>query len=75
MTGVDSTAADMLVDLDLELNASGRHLIFAELSPPVKARIVAYGLLDTIDHQHFYPTVKRAVKAFRKDKKIRTSAN
>jgi high affinity sulfate transporter 1 len=75
MTGVDSTAADMLVDLDLELNASGRHLIFAELSPPVKARIVAYGLLDTIDHQHFYPTIKRAVKAFRKDKKMREAEN
>jgi len=68
MTGVDSTAADMLVDLDLELNANGRHLIFAEVSPPVKERIVAYGLLDTIDHQHFYPTIKQAVKAFRKEK-------
>jgi len=71
MTDVDSTAADMLVDLDLELNANGRHLIFAEVSPPVKDKIVAYGLLDTIDHRHFYPTIKRAVKAFRQEAKVR----
>ena len=71
MTDVDSTAADMLVDLDLELNANGRHLIFAEVTPPVKEKIIAYGLLDTIDHQHFYPTIKQAVKAFRKAVKAR----
>lgn len=66
VTDVDSTAADMLVDLDLDLNANGRHLIFAEVSPPVKEKIIKYGLLDTIDHRHFYPTIKQAVKAFRK---------
>jgi high affinity sulfate transporter 1 len=71
MTDVDSTAADMLVDLDLEMNANGRHLIFAEVSPPMKERIVAYGLLDTIDRQHFYPTIKQAVKAFRKERQLR----
>ena len=67
VTDVDSTAADMLVDLDLELNANGQHLIFAEVTPPVKERIIAYGLLDTIDDRHFYPTIKQAVKAFRKE--------
>jgi AmiR/NasT family two-component response regulator len=61
----------MLVDLDLEMNANGRHLIFAEVSPPMKERIVAYGLLDTIDRQHFYPTIKQAVKAFRKERQLR----
>lgn len=66
VTDVDSTAADMLIDLDLELNANGRHLIFAEVTPPVKEKIIAYDLLDTIDQRHFYPTIKRAVKAFRK---------
>ncbi len=71
MTDLDSTAADMLVDLDLEMNANGRHLIFAEVSPPMKERIVAYGLLDTIDRQHFYPTIKQAVKAFRKERQLR----
>ena len=64
VTDVDTTAADMLVDLDLELNAAGIHLIFAELKDPVKEKIVRYGLLDTIDHRHFYPTIEIAVEEF-----------
>jgi len=64
VTDVDTTAADMLVDLDLELNASDIHLVFAELKDPVKDKIVRYGLLDTIDHQHFFPTIEVAVTAF-----------
>ena len=66
MTDIDVTAADMLIDLDLELNEDGIHLVFAEVKDPVKDKIVAYGLLDTIDSRHFYPTIKRAVKEFKK---------
>jgi high affinity sulfate transporter 1 len=66
MTDIDVTAADMLVDLDLELNEDGIHLVFAEVKDPVKDKIVDYGLLDTIDSRHFYPTIKRAVKEFKK---------
>ena len=64
VTDVDTTAADMLVDLDLELNAADIHLAFAELGDTVEEKIVRYGLLDTIDEQHFYPTVDVAVAAF-----------
>ena len=64
VTDVDTTAADMLIDLDLELNASGIHLIFAELKDPVKDKIIRYGLLDTIDSRHFYPTLETAIKSF-----------
>ena len=64
VTDVDATAADMLVDLDEELNAAGRHLVFAELKDPVKDQMVRYGLLETIDRRHFYPTIKAAVKAY-----------
>jgi high affinity sulfate transporter 1 len=67
VTDVDTTAADMLVDLDLELNESGIHLIFAELKDPVKEKIVRYGLLDTIDRRHFYPTIEVAVDEFYKE--------
>ena len=67
ITDVDTTAADMLVDLDLELNAIGIHLILAELKDPVKDKIERYGLYDTIDRRHFYPTIKQAIKAFRKE--------
>ena len=64
VTDVDTTAAEMLVDLDLELNASDIHLVFAELTDPVKDDIIRYGLLDTIDSRHFYPTLETAVDAF-----------
>jgi high affinity sulfate transporter 1 len=64
VTDVDTTAADMLVQLDLELNAAGIHLAFAELKRPVKEQIVRYSLLDTIDERHFYPTIEVAVAAF-----------
>ena len=64
ITDVDTTAADMLVDLDEELNAAGIHLILAELKDPVRDKIERYGLYDTIDRQHFYPTVEVAVAEF-----------
>jgi high affinity sulfate transporter 1 len=64
VTDVDSTAADMLVDLDKELNAAGIHLIIAELKDHVREKIERYGLLDTIDHRHFYPTIEIAVEEF-----------
>lgn len=65
VTDIDTSAADVLVDLDLELNNQGIHLVFAEMKDPVKEKIVRYGLLDTIDQRHFYPTIESAVAAFR----------
>ncbi len=64
VTDVDTTAADMLADLDLELNAADIHLVFAELKDPVKGKIVRYSLLDTIEARHFYPTIDVAVDVF-----------
>ena len=64
VTDVDTTAAEILVDLDDELNASHIHLVFAELKDPVKDKIVRYGLLETLDYRHFYPTLETAVVAF-----------
>jgi MFS superfamily sulfate permease-like transporter len=65
VTDIDTSAADVLVDLDVELNTQGIHLVFAEMKDPVKDRIVRYGLLETIDQRHFYPTIETAVEAFR----------
>ena len=67
VTDVDTTAGDMLVDLDLELNAAGIHLIFAELRDSVKEKIERYGLLETIDRRHFFPTIEVAVEEFRRE--------
>lgn len=69
VTDVDSTAADILVDLDLELNAAGIHLVIAGLKDPVRDKIERYGLLDTIDQRHFYPTLDVAVEAFYQEAK------
>ncbi|GIK55496.1 MAG: transporter [Chloroflexota bacterium] len=69
VTDVDTTAAEMLVDLDEELNAGSIHLVFAELKDPVKDKMVRYGLLETIDSRHFYPTLDTAVAAFYEETK------
>ncbi|MFF0374313.1 SulP family inorganic anion transporter [Actinoplanes missouriensis] len=65
ITDVDTTAADMLEDLDEELNAAGISLVFAEMKSPVRTKIDRYGLTRTIDPAHFYPTIEEAVAAYR----------
>jgi high affinity sulfate transporter 1 len=67
VTDVDTTASDVLEDLDEELNAQGISLVFAELKDPVRAKIERYGLTRTIDPRHFFPTVESAVAAFRQE--------
>jgi high affinity sulfate transporter 1 len=64
MTDVDTTAADMLADLDTWLNARGVSLVFAEVKDPVRAKIHRYELERTIDPAHFFPTVEDAVSAY-----------
>jgi anti-anti-sigma regulatory factor len=64
ITDVDTTAAEVLVGLDEELNAREVHLAFAGLKDPVKDKLVRYGLLETIDRRHFFPTLEVAVAAF-----------
>jgi MFS superfamily sulfate permease-like transporter len=67
ITDIDTTAGTMLRDLDLELNASGIRLAFAELQSDVADSIVRYGLLETIDQGHLYPSVTEGVKGFRRE--------
>ena len=69
VTDLDITAGEMLAELDEELNANNIHLVFAELKDPVKDKIVRYGLLDTIEVRHFYPTLETAVAAFFEEQK------
>jgi high affinity sulfate transporter 1 len=66
VTDVDTTAADMLEDLDEALNAQGTSLVFAELKDPVRRKIERYGLTRTIDPRHFFPTTDAALAAYRK---------
>jgi MFS superfamily sulfate permease-like transporter len=67
ITDVDTTAADMLEDLDEELNAKGTSLAFAEMKDPVRSKIERYGLTRTIDPTHFFPTLTAAITAFQRE--------
>jgi MFS superfamily sulfate permease-like transporter len=66
ITDVDTTAADMLLELDAELNAQGTFLVFAELKDPVRAKLERYELIGPLDPEHFFPTIDSAVEAFRR---------
>jgi high affinity sulfate transporter 1 len=65
VTDVDTTAADVLTNLDETLNAQGISLVFAELKDRVREKVERYGLTRTIDSRHFYPTIEAAIAAFR----------
>jgi high affinity sulfate transporter 1 len=66
ITDIDTTASDMLEDLDLWLNERGVSLVFAELKDPVREKIERYELTHTIDPAHFFPTVDDAVAEYRR---------
>jgi MFS superfamily sulfate permease-like transporter len=65
VTDIDTTAADMLEELDDELEAMGIHLVFAELKDAVRNKIAAYGVDWLTERDAFFPTVGTAVKAYR----------
>jgi MFS superfamily sulfate permease-like transporter len=64
ITDVDTTAADVLFDVDRLLDERGQTLVFAELKDPVRRKIERYGLTREIEPEHFFPTVEAAVEAW-----------
>ncbi|HEX4189176.1 MAG TPA: sulfate permease [Solirubrobacteraceae bacterium] len=62
VTDVDVTAAEMLEQLDNELNAAGVHMAFAELRSRLQQLTLSYGLMETLDSEHFYPTLEAAIE-------------
>jgi len=65
VTDVDITAAGMLEQLDKELNAQGVHMAFVELRTRLQRLVQRYGLLATLDRDHFYPSIATALAAIR----------
>jgi high affinity sulfate transporter 1 len=65
ITDVDTTAADMLADLDDELNSAGTSLVFAELKDPVREKLERYELIGPLNPVHFFATLDAALTAFR----------
>ena len=66
ITDIDTTAADMLADLDRKLNVNGVSLVFAEMKTPVRRKVERYELTTTIDPDHFFDTIDEAVRAYRR---------
>ncbi|MFA9270503.1 MAG: SulP family inorganic anion transporter, partial [Baekduiaceae bacterium] len=63
ITDVDVTAAEMLEQLDRELNDAGVHMAFAEMRDRLQDLVLRYGLFETLDRDHFYPTLGTAIAA------------
>jgi high affinity sulfate transporter 1 len=61
VTDIDVTAAEVLKDLDEELNAAGVHLAFVEMRDRLQDLVKRYGLHTTLDQEHFYPSLERAL--------------
>jgi high affinity sulfate transporter 1 len=61
ITDIDVTAAGMLERLDNELNAKGVHLAFVELRTRLRDLVHDYGLLHTLDREHFYASIDEAL--------------
>jgi high affinity sulfate transporter 1 len=65
ITDIDTTAADMLYDLEKELGAAGTTLLFAELKDPVREKLERYEPMGQLDPDLFYPTLRAAVDEYR----------
>ena len=63
MTDIDVTTGGILAELDEEMNADGVHLAFVEMRSRVQELALRYGLFETLDRTHFYPTIETALAA------------
>jgi high affinity sulfate transporter 1 len=63
VTDIDVTAAGMLESLDEELNEQGVHVAFVEMRSRLRDMALRYGLMDTLDADHFYPSIEEAFAA------------
>jgi high affinity sulfate transporter 1 len=65
ITDVDTTAAEMLADLDDGLESRGVRLVFAELNDPVRRTLRHYRSGRLLEPGRTFPTLDDAVSAFR----------
>jgi high affinity sulfate transporter 1 len=64
VTDIDITAADMLSELDDELQRAGIELCFAEMKGPAKDRLKQYGLFTKLGDDLFFRTIGQAVDGY-----------
>ena len=67
ITDIDVTAAEVLEQLDVELNRAGIHMAFVEMRSRLQDLVGEHGLYDTLDRDHFYPTIDAALAAIQQE--------
>lgn len=65
ITDIDTTAADVLGELEAALSSQGVSLVFAELKHTVRVKIERYELTPFLAPDRFFRTLEAAVEAFR----------
>ena len=61
---LDTTAAQMLLELQASLDKQGITLAFARVRDPVKDKMASTGVVDAVGADRFYDTVMEGVEAF-----------
>ena len=61
---IDSTAADMLLELEQELARRGVRLALTRVKRKLYGQLVAAGIVAVVGPEHVYPTIPTAVAAF-----------
>ncbi len=64
MTSIDVTAADMLSELDDELQHAHIELVFAEMKDPVKDKLKRFDVFKKLGEHLFFATIHEAVDAY-----------
>ena len=69
ITDIDVSAAQMLEQLDQELNAGGVHMAFVEMRTRLQNLVQRYGLFETLDRDRFYPTLESGLTAIQEERR------
>jgi hypothetical protein len=62
-----SGGAAIVDQLDVELDADGIHTAFGEMRNRLQGLVRRFGLLETLESTHLYPTIDRAIAGIRED--------
>ena len=69
ITDIDVTAADVLEQLDNELEAAGVNILFVELRTRLHELVDRYGLYATLNREHFYDSITEALAEIENNKR------
>ena len=72
VTDIDVTAADVLEQLDNELDAAGVNILFVELRTRLHDLVDRYGLYATLNREHFYDSITEALAEIENKKRDET---